>query len=327
MEYIKLGKSDMEVSKIAFGCWAAGAGSEWGKSLEDRIYSETILKAYEGGINFFDTAMGYGGGHSEEVLGNAISSIREKVIISSKCSATGLTSKNAKKSVEQSLLRLKTDYIDIFFVHWPNPDIPVEEPIEQLMKLKEEGKIKSIGVSNFTLGHLKRAVKAGLIDVIQPCYNLYWRHIEKDLMPYCIENGIGIVSYSSIAQGLLTGKFTIDWEFDETDMRRNTIPLFKSPTYELAIETTEKIRAVGKKYGKSPVQTAINWTIHKTGITSAIVGAKRPEQVTENLGAVNWHLSEEDNKYIGKIAMEVAKTVLEWDTMYQKDDHRLVMNV
>lgn len=327
MEYTKLGKSDLEVSKMAFGCWAAGAGSEWGKSLGDRIYSETILKAFEGGINFFDTATGYGGGHSEEVLGNAIKGFREKVIIASKCSASDLTELKARASVEQSLLRLKTDYIDVFFVHWPNPDIPVEEPIEQLMKLKYEGIIKSIGVSNYTLEHLKRAVKAGTIDVVQPCYSLYWRHIEKDLMPYCIKNEIGIMTYSSIAQGLLTGKFTIDWKFDETDMRRNTIPLFKSPTYEMAIETTKKIAAVGKKYGKSPVQTAINWTINKVGITSAIVGAKRPEQVAENLGAVDWRLSEEDRKYIGDISMEVAKTVIDWDTMYQKDDQRLIMNV
>lgn len=327
MEYTKLGKSDIEVSKIAFGCWAAGAGSEWGKRLEDSIYSKTILKAFEGGINFFDTATGYGGGHSEEILGKTIYGIREKVVISSKCSASELTMQKAKASIEQSLKRLKTDYIDVFLVHWPDPDIPVEEPIEQLMKLKEEGKIRAIGVSNFTLRHLIRAENAGLIDVVQPCYNLYWRHIENDLMPHCIKKGIGIMSYSSIAQGLLTGKFTNDWKFDETDMRRNTIPLFKSPTYEMALRATEKIKVIGEKYGKSPVQTAINWTIHKRGITSAIVGAKIPEQAEENLGAVDWSLNEEDRKYIGDIAMEVAETVLEWDTMYQKDDRRLLMNV
>ncbi|MCD6321532.1 MAG: aldo/keto reductase, partial [Clostridiales bacterium] len=143
----------------------------------------------------------------------------------------------------------------------------------------------------------------------------------------CMENEIGIMSYSSIAQGLLTGKFTKDWEFAETDMRRTTIPLFKSPTYEMAIEATEKIKVIGEKYGKSPVQTAINWTINKKGITSAIVGAKRPEQVVENLGATNWSMSEEDYKYIGDITMKVAETVLGWDTMYQKDDQRLIMNV
>lgn len=327
MEYSKLGKTDIKVSKIAFGCWAIGAGREWGESLEDKVYSETIMTAYEGGINLFDTAMGYGGGHSEELLGKTIKGIRDKVVVSSKCSTPGLTKEKARISVETSLSRLKTDYIDIFFVHWPNPDIPVEEPIEELMKLKDEGKIRAIGVSNYTLGHLERAVKAGQIDVVQPCYNLYWRHIEKDLLPYCIDNDISVITYSSIAQGLLTGKFTSDWKFAETDMRRNTIPLFKSPTFEMAIDATGKILKIGEKYGRTPVQTAINWTIKKPGITSAIVGAKTPDQVVENLRSTGWELSDEDYEYIGNITMEVAKTVLEWDTMYLKDDHRLVMNV
>ena len=327
MEYTRLGKTDIEISKITFGCWAIGAGKEWGESLEDRIYSETIMTAYDGGINFYDTAMGYGGGHSEEVLGKTIKNIRDRIVISSKCSTPGLTKDKARTSIETSLSRLKTDYIDVFFVHWPNPDIPVEEPIEELMKLKAEGKIRAIGVSNYTLEHMKRAVRVGEIDVIQPCYSMYWRHIEKDILPYCIKNNIGIISYSSIAQGLLTGKFTKDWEFAETDMRRNTIPLFKSPTYEMAIDATQKIREIGEKYGKSAVQTAINWTINRPGITSAIVGAKRPEQVIENLGATGWELSKEDTDFLSEISMEVAETVIDWDTMYLKDDHRLVMNV
>ncbi len=327
MEYTKLGNTDMEVSKITLGCWAMGAGKEWGESLEDKIYSETIMTAIDGGVNFIDTAAAYGRGHSEKVLGRTIKDIREKLVISTKCSTPGLVRGKARQSVEESLDRLDTDYIDVFFVHWPNPDIPVEEPIEELMKLKGEGKIRAIGVSNYTVGHLERALKVGEVDVVQPCYSLYWRHIEKDLIPYCRQRNIGIITYSSIAQGLLTGKFTKDWEFDETDMRRNTIPLFKSPTFEMAIETTDEIKKIGDKYDKTPVQTAINWVINKTGITSAIVGAKTPDQVVENLGAADWEMSEEDYEYIGDISMRVAKTVSNWDTMYEKDDHRLVMNV
>lgn len=327
MNYRKLGKSNIEVSEITLGCWAIGAGKEWGKRLEDRIYEETVMTAYEKGINFFDTATGYGGGHSEEVLGKAISGVRDKIYLSSKCSASGLTKEKARETVEMSLARLGTDVIDVYFIHWPNPDIPVEEPIEQLMKLKEEGKIRSIGVSNFTIDHLKRAVKAGQIDALQPSYSLYWRQIEKDLMPYCIENDIGIISYSSIAQGLLTGKFTKDWKFDETDMRNGKIPLFISPTYEMAIDATEKIRDIAAKYGKTPVQAAINWTVGKKGITSAIVGAKRPEQVVENVGATGWSLSNEDREAISEFTMKVAETVMDWDSMYQKDDNRLTMNV
>ena len=327
MEYRKLGKSNIEVSEITFGCWAIGAGREWGKRLEDRIYEETVVTAYEGGINFFDTASGYGGGHSEEVLGKAVKGFRDRINISTKSSATGLTAGKARTTVEASLRRLGTDVIDVFFIHWPNPDIPVEEPVEQLMKLKAEGKIRAIGVSNFTLGHMERAVKAGRIDVLQPSYSLYWRHIERDLMPFCIDKGISIISYSSIAQGLLTGKFTKDWKFDENDMRNGKIPLFLSPTFEMAIDATEKIREIAAKYGKTPVQAAINWTINKEGITSAIVGAKRPEQVLENIGATGWKLSDADRELIAGITMEVARTVMDWDSMYLKDDHRLVMNV
>lgn len=323
MEYTKLGNTDIEVSEITLGCWAMGAGKEWGESLEDKIYSETVMTAIEGGVNFLDTAAAYGRGHSEKVLGKTIKGIRDKLTISTKQSTKGLTKEKARESVEASLSRLDTDYIDVFFIHWPAPEIPVEEPMEQLLKLKEEGKIRAIGVSNYTLEHLERALKVGPVDVIQPCYSLYWRHIEKDLLPYCRERNIGVITYSSIAQGLLTGKFTKDWEFDETDMRRNTIPLFKSPTYEMAIETTEEIKKIGKKYDKTPVQTAINWVINTPGITSAIVGAKTPDQVVENLGATDWKLSEEDYRHIGDMAMEVAKTVGDWDTMYEKDDHRL----
>lgn len=327
MEYIKLGNTDIEVSKITLGCWAIGAGKEWGESLEDKIYAETIMAAFDGGVNFFDTAQGYGQGHSEKVLGKTIKDIREKVVISSKCSTPGLVRGKARETVEKSLDMMDTDYIDVFFVHWPSPDIPVEEPIEELMKLKEEGKIKAIGVSNYTVGHLERALKVGEVDVVQPSYSLYWRQIEKDLIPYCKQRNISIITYSSIAQGLLTGKFTKDWKFDETDMRKNTIPLFKSPTFEMAIETTEEIKKIGEKYNKSPVQMAINWVINKSGITSAIVGAKTPEQIMENLGAVDWKMSDEDYKYIGDISMKVAETISDWDTMYEKDDKRLIMNV
>lgn len=323
MEYRKLGQSNIEVSEITLGCWAMGGGKEWGKSLEDRIYQETVITAFDRGINFFDTAMGYGGGHSEEVLGHAIKDIRDKIYLSSKCSATGLTKKKARESVELSLSRLGTDMIDVYFIHWPNPDVPVEESVEQLMKLKEEGKIGAIGVSNYTLEHLKRAEKAGQIDVLQPSYSLYWRHIERDLLPYCLDKNIGIISYSSIAQGLLTGKFTKDWEFAETDMRNGKIPLFISPTFEMAIDATEEIREIAKNYGKTPVQAAINWIVNKPGITSAIVGAKRPEQVLENTGATGWKLSDEDRDKIGVLTLKVAETVMEWDTMYLKDDHRL----
>ncbi|MFO7637334.1 MAG: aldo/keto reductase [Clostridia bacterium] len=325
MEYRRLGDTDMMVSAVTFGCWAVGAGAEWGNPLSDGAYARTLETAVSNGINFFDTASAYGMGHSEEVVGRTLGKVREKVFISSKASAAGLVRDHAEASVDASLKRLGTSYIDVYFIHWPHPDIPVEEPVEQLMKLKEAGKIRAIGVSNFTLAHMKRAVKAGKIDVLQPCYSLYWRHIEKDLLGFCRDKGIGVITYSSIAQGLLTGKFNRDWKFDDTDMRKDGIPLFQGDVYQKALENTGKIMEIGKKYGKTGAQTAINWLIHTEGVTSAIVGAKTPEQVLENVGACGFSLSGVDRQIIGDLGMEVAGMVADWDTMYRKNDERLVL--
>jgi len=325
MEYIKLGKTDINISKITFGCWAMGAGKEWGKSLADIEYQKTVMTAYENGINFFDTASGYGSGHSEEVLGDMIKNIRDKIIISTKCSSGALVKANAEISVDKSLKRLKTDYIDVFFIHWPNPTIDVRENMEQLLKLKEKGKIRAIGVSNFTVKHMEKALSIGQVDVLQPCYSLYFRQIEKDILPFCIDNDISIITYSSIAQGLLTGKFTKDWKFDETDMRNGQVVLFKKDVFEKAVDTTEKLRVYAEKYNKTLAQLAINWVINKKGITSAIVGAKKSSQVLENIKATNWQIEPKDHIEIGKICMDVANMVKDWDTMYQKEDKRMII--
>jgi len=323
MEYSKLGKTNIEISKITFGSWAIGAGKEWGANLQDTEYQKTIISAFESGINFFDTASGYGNGHSEILLGKTVKSFREKVIISSKHSSPSLLKGNAEQNVDASLKRLNTDYIDVFLVHWPSDKIDVRENIEQLMHLKEKGKIKSIGVSNYTTKHLKKALEVGQIDVIQPCYSLYWRQIEKELLPFCVDNDISVMTYSSMASGLLSGKFTKDWMFDENDMRNGKIALFKKGVFEKAIETNEKLNFYVEKYNKSLAQIAINWVINKKGITTAIVGAKTSKQVLENIEAIGWSLSKEDFDAIGDICMGVAELVSDWDTMYLKSDRRL----
>ncbi|MBN2851681.1 MAG: aldo/keto reductase, partial [Clostridia bacterium] len=305
MEYKRLGKTDINVSAITFGCWAIGAGKEWGSNLDDSDYIRTVLKAYENGVNFFDTASGYGNGHSEEVLGKAIHDIRDKVIISSKCASSSLIKGKTEDSIDSSLKRLNTDYIDVFLIHWPNPDIDISENMEQLMLMKEKGKIRSIGVSNYTVNHLRKAVKYGQVDVFQPCYNLYWRQIEKQSLPFCIDHDIAVMTYSSIASGLLTGKFTSDWKFEKEDMRNEYIALFKKEVYEKAIEINEKLKVYAKRYQKSLTQIAINWVINQPGITTAIVGAKTPEQVIENVKAIGWTLSEEDYDSIDKMTMKV----------------------
>lgn len=325
MEYIKLGKSSLEISKITFGCWAIAGSKEWGRNFSEESYINTLRLAYEKGINCFDTAQGYGSGNSEIVLGKAIKNIRDNIYISSKSGAGSLLKTNAEATIDLSLKRLDTDYIDIFFVHWPNPNVDIRENIEQLMKLKEKGKIKAIGVSNYTKKHLEIAIKEGQIDAFQPHYNLFWRHIEKDSLTFCRENNIGVMSYSSIAQGLLTGKFTKDWVFDENDMRNGTEALFKKDVFNEAVECVDLLRPIALKYNKTLAQLSINWLINQKGMTSAIVGAKTIKQLEDNIQSVGWVIEESDMKKIGDICLPVYNMVSNWDTMYNENDNRLII--
>lgn len=326
MEYITLGRTDMNVSRLVLGCWAAGGGSEWGQKLDDETYLDMMACAVEGGINFFDTAAGYGDGRSEAMLNRALAGIRYKVYISTKATAAHLRKGMARKTVEQNLQRLGTDYIDLYFIHWPHPGIPVEENMEELLRLKEERVIKAIGVSNFTVAHLRRALQVGPVDAVQPCYSLFWRQIESDLLPFCCDHGIAVLSYSSIAQGLLTAKFTKEWRFDPDDQRPQLVPLFQDRIFAAAIDAARRIEQIGQGYGKSASQTAINWVLQQPGLTGAIVGAKTRAQMAENLGAVGWLLSDTDNQLAGDIGMEIAGLVADWDTMYARRDDRLLID-
>ena len=321
MQYRELGKSGLMVTPMTLGSWEAGGGSEWGRKKEDEVYLDMIRCAFENGINFVDSAAFYGHGHSEELIGRALKDFdREKIIISSKQTAGGLRKDNARSTVEVCLKRLDTDYVDVFLVHWPNPEVEIGENMEALTKVKDEGLIRASGVSNYTLAHLKRALQYAQVDVIQPCYSLFWRYqLENELLPFCKEHQIGVMTYSSIAQGLLTDRFLDGKVLDEGDQRNNVIPLFSDEVFPKAVEAAKKIRAIGAKYQKSLVQTAINWVTSVPGITTAIVGAVSRTEQLENLGALGWELSAEDHKTIGDIGLEVAKLVADWDTLFEKD--------
>ncbi len=321
MQYRELGKSGLLVTPMTLGSWEAGGGSEWGRKKEDEVYVDMIRCAFENGINFVDSAAFYGHGHSEELIGQALKSFdREKIVISSKQVAGRLTRETARETVEACLKRLDTDYVDVFLVHWPNPEVEIGENMEALNKLKDEGLIRAIGVSNYTLAHLKRALTYAQVDVIQPCYSLFWRYqLENELLPFCREHQIGVMTYSSIAQGLLTNRFLEGKVLDEGDQRNTVIPLFSDEVFPAAVEAAKKIRVIGAKYQKSLVQTAINWVMDAPGITTAIVGAVNRTEQLENLGALGWELSAEDRKTIGDIGLEIAKLVADWDTLFEKD--------
>lgn len=196
---------------------------------------------------------------------------------------------------EKSLKELGMDYIDVYFIHYPSDTgVPIGETMEEMMKLKERGKVRCIGISNFNLIQMKEAMLYGEIDVIQPCYSLIWRDIDRNgILDYCIQNNIGIISYSTLGQGLLTGKFNERTIMSDKDGRKN-IPLFQDEYFGGALRVTEQLKPFARKYDKTVAQIAINWAMHKKGITAPIVGARNKLQVKENLKASGWRLTDED---------------------------------
>ena len=269
-------------------------------------------------MNCFDTAPGYGNGHSEKVLGRALKGKRQQVVIATKCGlrwddsegyfffeATD-SSGNVRRvyrnlsrnsiiyECEQSLKRLQTDVIDLYQCHWPDETTPLEETMEALIKLKKEGKIRAIGVSNFTIEMIKECLRYDDIASAQPKYNLLTRDIEKDVLPFCRENNIGIISYGPIAQGLLTGKVTMDRKFHKDDLREKFQTWFQPANKKRVIDLLPDIEPIAERYDATLGQLSINWVIREPGITSAIVGARNPEQVAENAKAADFELSEED---------------------------------
>jgi aryl-alcohol dehydrogenase-like predicted oxidoreductase len=318
MKYKELGSTGLNVSVITLGSWVMGGGAWWGSDHDDRRYVDTIAYAVDHGVNIIDTATGYGDGHAEELVRLGIRGRRGGVCLTSKANADALTAQTAERTVDDSLKRLGTDYIDIYFIHWPQPGISVARNMEALEALRRKGKIRLIGVSNFTAAHLDIARTAGTVDVFQPAYSLFWRNIEKELLPYCIRHGIGVMTYSSIAMGLLSGKYTHDTRLEEGDIRRTMVPLFAGEPYEKALAAVERIRAIAEKRGASVSQAAISWVYSRPGVSTAIVGARTPAQLAENLKAADTGLTDDDFNEMAAASAPVNKDISDWDTMYFK---------
>jgi len=315
MEYRRMGRSDLKLSEISLGCWVMG-GDYWG-GADDNESIGAILEAVENGINFFDTAEIYGRGRSELVLGKALKGRRHEVYISSKVWKSNMRYKDVFKACEESLKRLGTDYIDIYFIHYPNDEVDIEETMSAMLELKKQGKIREIGLSNFSRKQMEEALKIGRFEVIQPCYSLLWRFIEEDIIPFCIEHEIGIVIYSPLAQGILTGKFTKDWTFKEGDGRKN-VPLFEKGRFEECLDVAEGLKPYAERHGKTQGQVAINWAISQPGITSAIVGARNARQVRENVGASGWKLTDSELAEIDRLGRKVTDKLPKFETFFSK---------
>lgn len=307
MEKRRLGKSDVEITPILMGTWQAGKKMWVG--IEDADSIKAIRSAFEAGITTIDTAEIYGDGHSEQIVAEALSDVRNSVEYATKVFPNHLKYNQVIEACDRSLKNLKTDRIDLYQIHWPsgafNTEIvPIEETMNALNHLKEQGKIRAIGVSNFSRAQLEEAAQYGRIDSLQPPYSLFWRQVEKDAMPYCIENQISILAYSPLAQGLLTGKFGPDHKFDPQDNRAKN-KLFQGENYQRAQKALEKLQPIADRHHCTLAQLALAWLIAQPQ-TQAIAGARYPEQAIANAQAASVQLSAAELQEIDAIGRIVT---------------------
>jgi len=296
METRTLGTSEVKITPVIMGTWQAGK-SQW-VGIEDAETTKAIRAAFDAGITTVDTAEIYGNGHSERVVAKALAGVpRDRVVYASKVFANHLKYDQVIEACHGSLKNLETDYIDLYQIHWPSgafgsEQVPVEETMRALNELKQQGKIRAIGVSNFSGTQLQEAAQYGQIDSLQPPYSLFWRQVEQDAMPHCIEHNIAILAYSALAQGLLTGKFAPDHKFKEGDNRAKN-KLFQGEIYQRAQQALDKLRPIAQRHQVSLSNLALAWLIAQPQ-TNAIVGARNAEQAQENAKAAEIQLSQQE---------------------------------
>jgi aryl-alcohol dehydrogenase-like predicted oxidoreductase len=314
MQTRQLGKTDLFITPLGFGSWAVGGGGwqfGWG-SQDDRDSIAAINRALDLGVNWIDTAAVYGLGHSEEVVGWALKQRAERPYIFTKCSMVwdqegtishSLKRDSIRREVEESLFRLQVDAIDLYQIHWPNPETDIEEGWSTLSDLKREGKVRYIGVSNFNVEQLQRAMAIAPIDSLQPPYSLIHPDVEDEILPFCEKNGIGVIVYSPMMSGLLSGRMTqarIN-NFPEDDWRKNN-PEFQEPRLYRNLWLAELLKNIGRHHGLSAGEIAIAWTLRLSAVTGAIVGGRNPEQVEGIVGAADFRLSEDEIDGIDRFA-------------------------
>jgi aryl-alcohol dehydrogenase-like predicted oxidoreductase len=324
MQTRKLGHSDLHLTTVGMGTWAIGGGKwayGWGPQ-DDADSIAAIHRALDLGINWIDTAAVYGLGHAEEVVGQAIAGRRDEVIIATKCGRrwdesgaihSRLKAESVRHEAENSLRRLNVETIDLYQIHWPDPeDKDIEEGWGVIADLIREGKVRYGGVSNFSVAQLKRVQAIHPVASLQPPYSMIVRGTEKELLPYCAANGIGVIAYSPMQAGLLTGKFTRERvaSLADGDWRRQN-PHFQEPELSANLELVEGLRPIAERNGRTLAQLAIAWVLRRPEVTAAIVGARRPSQIEETAAAGDWVLSAED---IAEIDALLAKREREWKT-------------
>lgn len=300
MNKVALGRSDLRVTRLGMGGCPLG-GHGWGH-VDDADSIRAVQRAMDLGVNFFDTADVYGLGHSEELLARALGNKRKDMVIASKFGvrwdASGNTTKDispgyARLALENSLRRLGLDCIPLYYIHWPDDVTPIAETMRALVQFQEQGKIRWIGVSNFSTSQLAEALSVADVQALQVQFSLVDRGPEKELLPFSQSAGVPIITWGSLAHGLLTGKYGADAKFGPDD-RRSRYENFKGEKFQRSLAVVEHLRKTARRIGVQPAQLALRWVLETPGVGCALFGAKTPEQVESNLGALGWSLPPED---------------------------------
>lgn len=305
MEQRTLGSSELMITPVGLGTWAIGGGDNpygWGPQ-DDADSIETIHRALDLGINWIDTAAGYGHGHSEEVVGRAVAGRRDQIILATKCGVlweedgsdiyVHLKADSIKREAEASLKRLDTEYIDLYQIHWPGDGSDIEEGWNAIAELVAEGKVRYGGVSNFSVEQLNQLRSIMTVTSLQPPYSMLERGVEEELLPFCEQHGIGVIVYSPMQAGILAGEFTKEraLSFPEDDWRKGSSH-FQEPGLSANLALVEGLREIAAAAEKTVAQLAVAWTLRRSEVTGAIVGARRPDQIEETVAAGEWRLSQ-----------------------------------
>ena len=315
MEFRRFGRTDLKVSALGFGCWEIGG--TYGR-IDEVEFRRSVARAIDSGVTCFDTAEAYGMGVSEEALARALGGRRNDVVIATKFGVGYEEMPNRRDSsrarvlasIDNSLRRLRTDHVDIYLVHWPDPNTPLDETMRALDDIVGQGKARYIGVSNFRLAQVEECMRLRRIDVVQYAWNMFDRRMQTEIFPYCAAQQIAAMAYGSLAYGMLSGTFHPGMSFDENDWRSRggmlgSLNLFRTlfgpEHFPRNLAAVEELKSLAAKYGKSLPQFALRWTLSNPVVGTALVGFRTPAEVTENLGALGWEISNADMAEIDAI--------------------------
>ena len=315
MEFRQFGRTDLKVSAVGFGCWEIGG--TYGR-IEEGDFQRAVAQAIDGGITCFDTAEAYGMGVSEEALARAFHGHRNDVVIATKFGVGYEEMPNRRDSsrervlasIDKSLQRLRTDHVDIYLVHWPDPNTPLDETMRALDDIVRQGKARHIGVSNFRPAQIEDCMRLRPIDVVQYGWNMFDRRMQTEIFPYCATHQIAVMAYGSLAYGMLSGTFHAGIQFEESDWRSRggmlgSLNLFRTlfgpEHFPRNLAAVEELKRLAAKYGKSLPQFALRWTLSNPVVGTALVGFRTADEVTENLGALGWEISNANRAEIDAI--------------------------